>query len=424
MQQQRAFFQWISTGVFTLVIFLLSTTLSGALYDLVTHLRNIKVSFFHQTIKKAEHFVYVWHSITHPNEFSLMAFGITLMLAGWDSWKTWKATTDHRRKYKQRHGYASHGTAHWQEKYETRQFYHQDNNGFLLGDYDKDKYAPLPDAAFRDPKHGNYSVHPFSSELNHQYLVIGPPGSKKTTGFIMPNIFHLAQQGISMVATDPKGELYTQTAEYLRERGYNIVVLDYINFMYGQRQNYIQYIFEEKQYAEVANMYLNATRNEGDKRDFWEGKAQELLTALIGFVHQAYGPKGTFTRIFELIPYFISNPAYIVELFDRYNVKGAPRLLLNGVLAQAGSENLMANIIGTLTEKLNLFTLSNVQAHTSVTDYDLSRVTQEKTAVFVLISVKDTTYAPLVSVFWSSIFNIFYKVAEENGGGFRFQLLR
>ncbi|WP_436664545.1 VirD4-like conjugal transfer protein, CD1115 family (plasmid) [Alicyclobacillus acidoterrestris] len=379
-------------------------------------MKGIRFSYFQRIEHRAERLVYIWDSIRHPNMFSLMAFGITLLLGGWDSWRTWKATTDHRRKYKQRHGYASHGTAHWQEKHETRAFYHQDNNGFLLGDYDKTIYKPLPQAAFKDPKHGSYSVHPFSSELNHQYLVIGPPGSKKTTGFIMPNIFHLAQQGISLVVTDPKGELYTQTAEYLREQGYNVVVLDYINFMYGQRQNYIQYIFEEKQYAEVANMYLNATRNEGDKRDFWEGKAQELLTALIGFVHQAYGEKGTFTRIFELIPYFISNPEYIVELFNKYNVKGAPRLLLNGVLAQAGSENLMANIIGTLTEKLNLFTLSNVQAHTSVTDYDLARVTQEKTAVFVMISVKDTTYAPLVSVFWSSMFNILYKVAEENGG--------
>ncbi|MFD1674124.1 VirD4-like conjugal transfer protein, CD1115 family [Alicyclobacillus fodiniaquatilis] len=416
MQQQRTLFRWISTGVFTLVIFLLSTSLSGALYDLVTHLKNIKSSFFHQTLGKAEHFVYVWRAITHPNEFSLMAFAITAILAGWDSWKTWKATTDHRRKYKQRHGYASHGTAHWQEAYESRHFYHQDNNGFLLGDYKKDTYKPLAEKAFEDPKYGSYSVHPFSSELNHQYLVIGPPGSKKTTGFILPNIFHLAQQGLSMVVTDPKGELYRLTAEDLRARGYNIVVLDYINFMYGQRQNYIQYIFEEKQYAEVANMFLNATRNEGDKRDFWEGKAQELLTAMIGLVHQAYGKKGTFTKIFELIPHFVSNPGHIIELMDQYNVRGAPRLLLNGIMAQAGSENLITNIIGTLTEKLNLFTLSNVQAHTSVTDYDLARVTKEKTAVFVQISVKDTTYAPLVSVFWSSIFNIFYKVAEENGG--------
>lgn len=416
MEKRKVLFRWITTGVFTLVIFILSTTFFGALNDFLTHMKHIKASYFYVIMGRAEHLVYVWWSVVKPNQFTNMALFITLIFLVYDVWRTWLATTDHRRKYKQRHGYASHGTSHWQEKYETKSLYHQDNKGFLLGDYDKQIYKPLPDAAFENPRLGSYTVHPFKSELNQQYLVMGPPGSKKTTGFILPNIFHLAQQNISMVITDPKGENYRLTADYLRERDYNVVVLDYIDFMYGQRQNYIQYIFEEKQYAEVAHMYLNATRNEGDKKDFWEGKAQELLTALIGFVHQAYGAEGTFTQIFELLPYFISDPSFVVRLFDEFNVKGAPRLLLNGVLAQSGSENLMANIIGTLTEKLNLFTLSNVQAHTSHTDYDLSRVTKEKTAVFVLISVEDTTYSPLVSVFWSCMFNIFYKVARENGG--------
>ncbi|MCF8567943.1 type IV secretory system conjugative DNA transfer family protein [Alicyclobacillus tolerans] len=416
MERNKAIFRWITTGVFTLLVFLLSTTVMGAFYDFLSHIRSINLSYFHTMEDRAEHFQYVWWAIARPEMFTNIALVVTGGFLVWDVWRTWRATTDHRRKYKQRHGYAAYGTSHWQEKAETRTFYHHDNNGFLLGDYDKTVYMPLPDGAFQNPKIASYTVHPFSSELNQQYLVMGPPGSKKTTGFILPNIFHLSQQGVSMVVTDPKGELYELTAEYLRERGYNVVVLDYISFKYGQRQNYIQYIFEEKQYAEVANMYLNATRNDGDKRDFWEGKAQELLTALIGFVHQAYGSEGTFTKIFELIPYFVSNPVYIVQLFDEFNIKGAPRLLLNGILAQAGSENLMANIIGTLTEKLNLFTLSNVQAHTSTTDYDLTRVTREKTVVFVWISVEDATYAPLVSVFWSSVFNIFYKVARENGG--------
>ena len=37
----------------------------------------------------------------------------------------------------------------------------------------------------------------------------------------------LAKKGESMIITDPKGEIYEQTGTMLRERGYNIVLLNF-----------------------------------------------------------------------------------------------------------------------------------------------------------------------------------------------------
>ncbi|QSO50109.1 VirD4-like conjugal transfer protein, CD1115 family [Alicyclobacillus mengziensis] len=316
----------------------------------------------------------------------------------------------------ERHKYAAYGTSHWQSPKETKAFYHQDNNGFILGDLKKETYKPLPREAFANPKVDSYSVHPFSSDLNQQYLVLGPPGSSKTTGFILPNIFHIASQGMSMVITDPKGELYQLTANELRAKGYRIVVLDYLWFKYGARQNLPSYIRSEEQLAEVANMYLNATRNEGDKADFWESKAQELFTALLGFVKQTKGAKGTFTDVYRLIPY-LTDADSTMALFRGNNITGAPMELLRSVLGSAASANTMAGIIGTLSARLQLFSLSNVQAQTGATDYDLSQMTDEKTAVFVWISDSQRTYAPIISAYWTVLFNVLYEKARVSPGG-------
>lgn len=51
--------------------------------------------------------------------------------------------------------------------------------------------------------------------------IIGPTGCGKSTCFFLPNLLMLAPQ-TSAVVTDPKGELEAETADYLRERGWEI----------------------------------------------------------------------------------------------------------------------------------------------------------------------------------------------------------
>lgn len=59
-------------------------------------------------------------------------------------------------------------------------------------------------------------------------LVIGSTGSGKTTTFINPMIQLLAATncGSSMIMTDPKGELFSLHSQFLKDRGYNVLLLD------------------------------------------------------------------------------------------------------------------------------------------------------------------------------------------------------
>ena len=82
-------------------------------------------------------------------------------------------------------------------------------------------------------------------------LCFGSSGSKKSRGFAIPNAIELAQEVLqkevgremSMVITDPKGELYRKLARYLeKEKGYDVKVFNLVNPIYSNGCKFIYLI--------------------------------------------------------------------------------------------------------------------------------------------------------------------------------------
>ena len=68
-------------------------------------------------------------------------------------------------------------------------------------------------------------------------LIIGSTGSGKTEMLVQPMVKSLAKKGESMIITDPKGEIYENNAVELREKGYNIVLLNFRDPQKGNSWN-------------------------------------------------------------------------------------------------------------------------------------------------------------------------------------------
>jgi ribosomal protein L17 len=65
----------------------------------------------------------------------------------------------------------------------------------------------------------------YSDSFDHT-LIIGSTGSGKTIRNILPMVFNLGYAGESMVINDTKGEIYSNTATFLKKQGYTIKIIN------------------------------------------------------------------------------------------------------------------------------------------------------------------------------------------------------
>ena len=68
-------------------------------------------------------------------------------------------------------------------------------------------------------------------------IVIGSTGAGKTQTTVLPMVNLLAKHDESMIITDPKGEIYENTSNYLKSLGYNIVLLNFRDPQQGNAWN-------------------------------------------------------------------------------------------------------------------------------------------------------------------------------------------
>jgi type IV secretion system protein VirD4 len=120
---------------------------------------------------------------------------------------------------------------------------------------------------------------------NKNVLVIGGSGSGKTRFFVKPNICQLHS---SYCITDPKGQLVIETGKLLKRAGYEIKILNTIDFKKSLHYNPFHYIRSEKDILKfVTALIANTNSSEQKSSDpFWEKSEILLYCALIGYIMQ------------------------------------------------------------------------------------------------------------------------------------------
>lgn len=126
--------------------------------------------------------------------------------------------------------------------------------------------------------------------MNNNDLVIGPSGAGKTRGYVRPNI-RLANE--SMIITDTKGALYHECKDELKEKGYEVLNIDFRNLNAACGYNpldFVRFDAQSGQYNEQDIMTIAATVvpvKPDEHEPFWNTAAQGVLAAMIAFVLEA-----------------------------------------------------------------------------------------------------------------------------------------
>ena len=264
-------------------------------------------------------------------------------------------------------------------------------------------------------------------------LIIGSTGSGKTQYMVLPAVKLLARKGESMVVTDPKGEIYEETAEMLKEKGYNIVLLNFRDPQKGNAWNplHLPYsLYKEGNSDKAAELLDDLAANilydeKAQNQDpFWEKSSADYFSGLALSLFDDADPTEINLNSINLMSTIgeerCGASTYIKEYFSTKDAASSAYVNASSVL-MAPSET-KGGILSVFKQKIKLFTsrevLSEMLAHN---DFDMKDIGRQKTAVFIVIQDEKKTYHSLVTIFIKQCYETLIDVAQECGGKLPFR---
>ena len=259
-------------------------------------------------------------------------------------------------------------------------------------------------------------------------LIIGSTGSGKTQYMVLPAVKILARKGESMIITDPKGEIYEETAEMLKEKGYNIVLLNFRDPQKGNAWNplYLPYsLYKEGNVDKAIELLDDLAANilydeKAQNQDpFWEKSSADYFSGLALGLFDDASPDEINLNSINLMSTIgeerCGASTYIKEYFSTKDAASSAYVNASSVL-MAPSET-KGGILAVFKQKVKLFTsrevLSEMLAHN---DFDMKDIGRQKTAVFIVIQDEKKTYHSLVTIFIKQCYETLIDVAQECGG--------
>lgn len=297
------------------------------------------------------------------------------------------------------------GSADWASKAEEKE--NSDNTGIPIGD---GFYVTV-----KNPKHKYYEPH------NLNEIVFGGPGSGKTFRKIKPDIMQMFG---SYVVTDPKGELYRDTYKLLTENGYKVKAFNLIDIQRTNSYNPFVYITTEQDIVVLANTFINASAGDDDKEDFWSGSAKSLLTAIMVYLWKADGEIKSFGRVVRLLNSITYKDGKIDELCElarcmkKHTIEHPnDAATVNWLGVKGTPEETMGGIAKTLSTRLDLWAVEDINELTAEDEMDFDNLGVEKTAIFLIIPAADSTYKAILNMFYSQLFKRLMYVANFKHNG-------
>lgn len=265
-------------------------------------------------------------------------------------------------------------------------------------------------------------------------LVVGSTGAGKTSLVVFPQVHSLAKKGESIILTDPKGELYEQTAEMLKERGYNIIVLNFRSPQNGNAWNPMALPYKlykegntDKAIELLDDLALNILYQEKSSGDpFWEKTAADYFTGLaLGLFEDAKEEQVNLNSINLMSNvgeerFGGPNNNFIKEYFNSKDPSKPAYINASGTVFTA--EETKQGILATFKQKIKLFSSrENLSEMLSYSDFDMKDIGKKKTAVFLIVQDEKKTLHPLATIFIKQCYETLIDVAQESGGKLPFR---
>lgn len=296
-----------------------------------------------------------------------------------------------------------YGTASWMNEKEMKDVLEISSidkvKGTILGEYN-----------------GKTVCMPKNTRLNRHIAIFGASGTQKSRAIIRNALFQALKRGESVIITDSKADLYSDTSEMYRNAGYEVKIFNLVNPEHSDSWNCMSDLYGDTLMAQVLTNVIIGNTSSGKGDHFWDNGEGNLLKALILLVDQDRTRSPDMkhlTAVYQLLTQ--NNERRLTAMFDKLPLDHPARAPFN-LFAQA-SDTVKSGIILGLGTRLQVLQNLSVQKITSRSDIDLTAPAKKKCAYYIILSDQDTTMAFLSSLFFSFMFIKLTRYADSRPNG-------
>lgn len=274
------------------------------------------------------------------------------------------------------------------------------------------------DGTILGKKDGRIISLPTDAKINKHTAIFGASGTGKSRCFVRPQILQCVRRGESVIITDPKGEIYADTAEFMRQNGYNVKMFNLVDPKYSDSWNCLAEITANPENVELMAQTFTEViiknTDEGGGDHFWSNSEGNLLKALALYIALDDSRDEEQKNIGAMYEMLTNNDEKKLDaMFSKLPI-GHPAKQPWSIFKQGG-DAVKANTIIGLGARLQVFQSDIIRKITAFKEIDLEEPARRKSAYFVIMSDQDSTLNFLSSLFFSFLFIRLVRYADVKG---------
>lgn len=295
----------------------------------------------------------------------------------------------------------TYGTAGWMGEKELRAVLEvaspQKARGIILGQNERGSVICLPE----------------DTRLNKHVAVFGASGTMKSRGVIRPALFQSIRRGESVVVTDPKSEIYSDTVELFRKYGYTVRVYNLLNPELSDSWNCMFDLGGDTLMAQVlTDVIIANTKGDGKGDHFWDNGEGNLLKSLILYVNldaTRRPEERNLPAVYQMLTQ--NSEKQLTALFDRLPLDHPARAPYS--LFSQASDTVRAGVVLGLGTRLQVLQSEAVRSITRQSDIDLSLPGQTKCVYYIILDDQNSSLEFLSSLFFAFMFIKLVRYADS-----------
>lgn len=237
-----------------------------------------------------------------------------------------------------------------------------------------------------------------------------------------------------MLISDVKGELYLYTAEKLKELGYDVIAIDYINFLKSNKYNYLDIIINAVEDDNIplaeslTDDMVNILVEKNDKTEpIWlNGERSVIKTAIMAVVLENKGRREyqTLANAYYFVAEMFKPDRFGRMPIDEYMDSKEANNPIKKFFAVAGTapSKTRGSFVAAALSTLQMFINEYVASNTQKSDFNLRDFATKKTAIYILLPDDRETYHKLGSLLVQQLYTSLVEASRKDGGELRIRM--